>query len=340
MLRRLIPLIFAFTGMGPAYGQPLAKPPMSVYVLEFTTNIKGDLGTLGADLSSAVETAFSRRRESFRILDRKSFNEIVRQNKLESDVQAIDSGRPPSSQFVRHMPGADGFVRGELISRIDGVVLTVSLTLLDSQKLWQGQARHSQYEWISGEIQKKEAEALAADAAASLAPSLAGPAVGEDGPRGMDLAKNGKCPDAIPLLQSAASVDSGNAEYYYWTGVCQNQMSEFETASRTLTSAISRSPKRADLFVERARSFVGLKLYSRASEDLDQALRLAPRNLPATELRGDVAMLTGHFADAVSSYSDVYDNEPTRVRCLKVAEAMKRNGASNPAMERSCASQP
>jgi tetratricopeptide (TPR) repeat protein len=333
-------LLLILVMVSPVFSQSPPKLPMEIYVLDFGTNIKGDLGVVASDLSAATETAFSRRRQAFRVLERKNFNDIVRQNQLEADVQAIGRGQKPSQKFIQQMKGADGFVRGELVTRVDGVVLTVSLTLLNSEKIWQGQARHSQYEWLSGDIQKKEAEALAADAAASLLPSLAGPVVGEDGPRGMDLAKSGRCDEAVPLLQSAASIDTGNAELYFWIGSCQNRDGDFETASRTLTSGISRNFKRADMFTERARSFVGQKLYSRALEDLDQSLRLDPRSLNSIELRGDVAMLTGRYSDAVSAYDEVYQLDPTRARCLKVAEAHKRNGASNPALERSCASLP
>src|SRR5262249_28417635 len=130
---------------------------------------------------------------------------------------------------------------------------------------------------------------------AALLPAAAEPVVGDDGPRGIKLAKEGRCSEAMPLLRNAAAVDSGNAELFYQMGRCQNQSGDFEPAARNLSSAISRNSKRADFFVERALSFAAQKQSQRALDDVDQALRLDPANLEAEEARGDIAMLMGNY---------------------------------------------
>lgn len=318
-------------------GNPAASTTLTVYVLDIETNIKGDFSAVAPALTSALETAFADR-HVFQILDRRNLNLIVKQNQLEKDIQALGQGGQPSQRFIQLVKGADGFIHGELVSGPDGVVLTVTLTGLDSRILWKGEsAAHTLAEWQLRAIQKMEAETLAAKAEARLAaPAAPAAQTNEDGPRGLELARSGKCSEASPFLQNATAVDSGNAELYYWMGRCQNQTGDFETATRTLTAGLSRNARRADLFSERAQSFIGQKAYSRALDDLDQALKLDPRSAVSIELRGDVFVQLGHYDDAVNAYYTAYQLQATRDRCRKLADAYKRNGASDPAFERSC----
>jgi hypothetical protein len=195
--------VFVFCTM--AAGQTPPKP-LAIHVLEFDTTITGENRTVARDIAEAIETAFSRRRV-FRLLERKILNDLVRQNKMERDLQAVKAGQPPSKEFQQQFSGADGFVRGELKSGLDGVVLTVSLIKLNSEKLWQGQRRHSLYEWLSGDIRDREAQALAAEAAAAVAPESPAPSAGDDGVRGLEAAQKGNCDTAVPLLQVAVAVE-------------------------------------------------------------------------------------------------------------------------------------
>jgi tetratricopeptide (TPR) repeat protein len=327
-----------------AWRSPLqAAQPQAIYILDFDTNIAGENRSVAQDLSSAIETAFSRRRSAFRLLERRALNDIVSQGKMEKDLQALTRGEKPSAKFIDQLRGADGVLRGELKeTRLDGVVLTVSLTRLDSEKIWQAQRKHSLYEWLSSEVRDREAEALAADAEAALLPAARALPEIEDGPRGLALANSGKCSDALPLLENAAAVDGTNAEYYMAIGRCQYQGGFFADASRAFTSAIARNPRRTDTYVERARSFLAQSLSSRAVEDLDQALKLDPNNLSAVELRGDVVMKAGKYDAAVDAYYAVYQQRPSRAVCQKLADAYQKNGASSAAatLQRTCPTLP
>jgi tetratricopeptide (TPR) repeat protein len=114
-----------------------------------------------------------------------------------------------------------------------------------------------------------------------------------------------------------------------YLGRCQNQAADFSEAARTLTSGIGLNPARADLFAERAKSFFGQKLYKRALDDLDQALKRDAGNRAAVELRGDVYMQTGQYEEAVGAYYEVYGRGQTRALCGKLAQAYRKNGAED-----------
>jgi tetratricopeptide (TPR) repeat protein len=331
--------LFVMIGLvSPISGQAPRKLPMDVYMVDFGSNPKDDLGRLASDLTAAIEAAFSQHSEVFNFVERRNLNEVLLQKQAEADARGRQQKPAQGSNEIKE---ATGYIRGVLAKRSEGVQLTVSLTLLNSAKIWTPAAvMHTEHEWLGSELQRKVAEELAAKAVAFLKPAAPQPPKGEDGTRGMDLAKAGHFAEAIPFLQSATLVETDNAELYFWLGSCQNQTGDFESASRSLKSAISRNPKRADLFTERARSFIGQKLYSRANEDLDRSLKLDPRNVPSIELRGEVAMLTGRYSDAVTAFDEVYQLDATKAHCLKLAEAHKKNGASNPALERSCAALP
>jgi Flp pilus assembly protein TadD len=320
-----------------AYAQT-AGQPFTMYILDLDTNIKGDFRSVAGSLASALETAFSDR-PAFRILERRNLSLLGSQIQLDKEVQSILQGRPASPRFVQQVQ-ADGFLHGELVNGPDGVVLTLAILTPAGEKKWQGQAAHTLAEWQLRSTQKNESETLAAKAEARLRAASEPPRIGDDGPHGIELAKTGNCRDAMPFLQNAAAVDSGNAELYYHIGRCQNQTGDFEAAARTLTAGLSRNARRADLFAERARSFVGQRLFNRALEDLDQALRLDSKDPATIELRGDVFLQMGHFADAVSAYYDAYQIGATKLRCLKLADAYKRNGAADAGLERSCTALP
>ena len=235
-----------------------AAQPLAIYVSDLDSNIAGENRLVAQYLSDAIETAFTRRRVAFRLLERRKYNEIIQRNKLEKDLQAFTRGGRPSDRLMEQLHEADGVVAGDLReTRLDGVVLTVSLTRMNLEKVWQAQRKHSLYEWLSSEVRDREAESLAADAATVLQPLEVAMPESEDGPRGIALAAAGKCPEAMPFLRNAAAVDVTNAEIYFHLGKCHNDSGEFAEATRALTGAIARNPHRADLFTERARSFAG-----------------------------------------------------------------------------------
>jgi hypothetical protein len=155
---------------------------------------------------------------------------------------------------------------------------------------------------------------------------------------GIQLAEAGNCAKAVPLLENEVVVNPGNVILFLDLGRCQNRLGNFSEASRSLTSAIELSPTRADLFAERARSFLGQRLLDRALNDVDQALKRDAGNRAAIELRGDVFMRRGQYEDAVGAYYEVYQRGQTRELCSKLAQAYRKNGADGLAarMEGAC----
>jgi tetratricopeptide (TPR) repeat protein len=155
---------------------------------------------------------------------------------------------------------------------------------------------------------------------------------------GIQFAEAGNCAKAVPLLENEVVVNPGNVILFLDLGRCQNRLGNFSEASRSLTSAIELSPTRADLFAERARSFLGQRLDDRALGDVDQALKRDAGNRAAIELRGDVFMRRGQYEDAVGAYYEVYQRGQTRELCSKLAQAYRKNGADDLAarMEGAC----
>lgn len=326
--------------------QPVsAQKLLAIYVLDFDTNIKGEHRTLAVDLATSIETAFSQR-PVFKIVDRRRVNDIIHQYRMERDLRAFARGEPSSPQFIKQMISqADAMLRGELNNDgLGSVILTVSLTKFDSEKPWQSKKVHKLLEWLDPEQQAKDAADLAADAAAKINASGGNvpPTSGDDAVRGIELAKQGHCPEAGPYLTNAAAVDSKNTEVFYQLGRCQNQAGDRESAVHSLAYAIETNPRRSDLFVERAMSYSLLKDFPAAQRDVDQALNIDPGNLAAIELRGDISMQRGRYAEAVEAYYGVYEQQPTRARCQKLADAYTKNGARDASvtLERACISLP
>jgi hypothetical protein len=146
---------------------------MAVYVLDVDTNIKGEFSPVAPELTDALQTAFSEKRDVLKILERSHLDQLVRANQLETDLNSILHGGAVSAQFVR-LIHADGFLRSELVDGPDGVVLTVTLVDLNSEILWQGQAIESRASWLLHDIQRKDAARLADQIEVRLSPSHSG----------------------------------------------------------------------------------------------------------------------------------------------------------------------
>jgi tetratricopeptide (TPR) repeat protein len=303
---------------------------MPVYVLEFQTNLKGDNSSVAEGMTKAVETAFSNRRSAFNVLSRRELTQLVAQNKAESDLHAIERGEKPSAKFITQFRTAEGFVRGDMKNSVDGIVLTIAVVRLNSEVVWEQQKVHTLLQWLDTNVRLEEADKFAAEAAAALLPANE-PVQNDDAPRGLDLWKAGNCRDATPLLENARAVNPSNVMLFVALGHCQNEAGDFSGAAQTLTSGITLSSTRADLFAERAKSFFGQKLYKRALDDLDQALKHDPGNVAAVELRGDVYMRLGQYDDAVSAYYEVYQRAASRGVCAKLAQAYRNDGADDAA---------
>ena len=149
----------------PCLGQPSLSKPISVYILDVDTNIKGDFSFVAPELTQVLQTAFSAKHDVFNILERSRLDQLVSANQLESDLNSLLHGKTVSSHFVQLIQ-ADGFIRSALVDGPDGVVLTVTLVNLNSEILWQGQIRESRANWLVHDVQIRNAAKLADEAAA------------------------------------------------------------------------------------------------------------------------------------------------------------------------------
>jgi hypothetical protein len=144
----------------PCRGQTPPPKPMSIYVLDVSTNIKGDFSAVAPELTQVLQTAFSQKHDAFKILERSHLDQLVRANQLESDLDSILQGKTVSAHFVQ-LIHADGFISSELVDGPDGVVLTVTLESQNSEILSQGQAIESRAMWLLHKVQVRDATKLA-----------------------------------------------------------------------------------------------------------------------------------------------------------------------------------
>src|ERR1035441_2763498 len=95
-------MLFVFIALlTPCHGQTSPPKPMSVYVLDVTTNLKGDFSTIAPELTQVLQTALSQRHDVFNILERSHLDQLVRAYQLESDLDSILQGKTPSTHFVQ-----------------------------------------------------------------------------------------------------------------------------------------------------------------------------------------------------------------------------------------------
>ncbi len=310
---------------------PSCAKPLTIYVADFDTNISGESRAVAKQLTEAIDTAFTRRSADFRVLERRKINDVIRANKLESDLRKFAGGGDASQKLRTQLPEIDAIVTGTLQeTRLEGVILTIALTRINSEKPWQQQRSHSLLEWLAAKVRNEESVWLAADAASSLLPRVVASSVAppsDDGPLGIAKAQAGDCESASPLLTNAAALDGTNPEVLFWLGHCEMLGGELPAAAQRLGAAIRLNRNNAGYFAERARVYAQQRQYDLALNDLDQAVERDRDNPDVIELRGDVWMKTGKYNAAVEAFATVLDRRPSKAICGKLVDSYRRNGA-------------
>lgn len=251
-LKRSGLLVLGFAGSVLAQGS--LPRPLPVYFLEVRTNIAGESATVAEDITTSMETAFSSRRQSFRLIEKRDLGEVERQI-----LANLEVGKKPSPALIAKARSAYGFVRGELVRRDDGVELRVKMIAMDSEILWAQEKTLSLLKWKDGEARREVAAWLAADAEAQVfsVPVQPGPPARkpEDAEMGINAASKGDCAKARPFLENASAIDPNNAEVYFWLSRCQNLEGQSQAAGESATHGLL-AKQRPDLFLERAVSLL------------------------------------------------------------------------------------
>lgn len=321
-LKRSGLLVLGFAGSVLAQGS--LPRPLPVYFLEVRTNIAGESATVAEDITTSMETAFSSRRQSFRLIEKRDLGEVERQI-----LANLEVGKKPSPALIAKARSAYGFVRGELVRRDDGVELRVKMIAMDSEILWAQEKTLSLLKWKDGEARREVAAWLAADAEAQVfsVPVQPGPPARkpEDAEMGINAASKGDCAKARPFLENASAIDPNNAEVYFWLSRCQNLEGQSQAAGESATHGLL-AKQRPDLFLERAVSLLARGQTSAAIQDIDRALKINPNDPAALELKGDALMRLGGYAEAISNYGAAYSMKAGKDNCRKLADAYRKNG--------------
>jgi hypothetical protein len=212
------------TFLPSVFGQsPTPQKPIVAYVLDVESDLKGQYSRVASELTKQVTAAFVDLTPSFKILDRRNLARVAAQNQLEADLRDISRFGTVSPRVTRLVPEADSFIHGELVDGLDGVVLTITITAMDSTILWEGEAKHSAYDWGNLETRQREARRLAEAAESKLRPtgskarSSPVEAVGSNDQALLMLNAGQPC-FAMAFSKQAMEKDPNNSTSYYVYG--------------------------------------------------------------------------------------------------------------------------
>lgn len=93
------------------------------------------------------------------------------------------------------------------------------------------------------------------------------------------------------------------AGYYYLQG-------DFERAAQYYTKDIQRDPQNANHYLARAACLINILQKERAIADVDRALKLAPKNLLALQLRGEMHSLDKNYETALELFGRAQEISP------------------------------
>ncbi len=131
---------------------------------------------------------------------------------------------------------------------------------------------------------------------------------GQAGQRALDLAKSGRCSEAIPLLKKAIS-QSSDKEFRRGAGLagvrCSMVKTEFATADEFLRTLTRDFPNDAEVLYTAVHTYSDL-----ATHASQQLARNAPNSPQAHELNAEALEMQGKWDQAAKEYQQVLQQNP------------------------------
>ena len=127
--------------------------------------------------------------------------------------------------------------------------------------------------------------------------------------RGMARSATLDYPASIPDFEAALRTDRTNVLAHFGLGVALSETGQLERAIGAFTNAIALRPDIGQLYRDRGRTFTQLKQHARAIADLDTAVKLAA-DAYSFELRGRAKIAAQDFDGAVADLNEAIRLEP------------------------------
>ncbi len=106
--------------------------------------------------------------------------------------------------------------------------------------------------------------------------------------KGYQQYDEGNYNQAIKLYDQAVALDSENASYYYYRGLCKSMLMQNEKSIADFDTAIELDPDYGEVFFERAYSYYRMDENEKSIHDYNKAIALLPDYGPAYLNRGTV----------------------------------------------------
>lgn len=96
--------------------------------------------------------------------------------------------------------------------------------------------------------------------------------------RAVELANNGSCGSAIPLLKQAVVTDKNYEQAWFQLGTCQFNTAHYSEALTAFEMVLTINPESEEASYEAGRSSAELELWDRSARFYQKAIQLNPRN--------------------------------------------------------------
>jgi tetratricopeptide (TPR) repeat protein len=128
---------------------------------------------------------------------------------------------------------------------------------------------------------------------------------------GVSLFREGKCADAVPLLEQAhRSVASANVDPNYVLGLCYIDTRRYDDSRKAFSGQYGFAPESAPAYLLAARMLLRRDYLPVAEESARKALALNPALPRAHFLLGEIELARGQSAEAIADFEKERDLDP------------------------------
>lgn len=158
------------------------------------------------------------------------------------------------------------------------------------------------------------------------------------------LREEGKCADAVPLLQQLISKETGMALLYTKLGQCLMFMREYSQAVPVLRKLVELSPDSSQAHFQLGEVLLGSEDFAGAVPELETAVAQVPQWRRARFVLANAYVRAGRLPEAIPQYSKLLDSAPEDYELnLLLGRALLRSGnaaAAVPKLKKASALQP
>jgi tetratricopeptide (TPR) repeat protein len=145
--------------------------------------------------------------------------------------------------------------------------------------------------------------------------------------RALELCRQGKLKEAVPLLNLAIDKNPLKAELYYNRALAEQQLGHYKQAVQDYNKSLLLKPVDPLAFYNRGLAYASMNQYKRAIMDFGLALHARPEYTDARLNRGNAYLQSGEYEKAIDDFTKVIKAEPEDAQAFYGrANARKRLG--------------